>query len=276
MNAWLILFLVLGASFFVSWQLLQQPRRGLRRLGFWGLVGTTAMVGWVLTEEVISALVAGSAWLVLPTLQALFFSRKFRLPRRRSLQEGSLDPEEFPAAFQIGGVLSRLGFQGDKDYWLKPAQEEQAFRLFHKADEGIVAAVSVARHGDVSLTYSMFITRDRDGVVWITWDYPMPYFLRRPPHVHMFRCTDTENVEELYGQHRAFLEINGVVPDGIFCGEPSSFLKRLFEELIDYNVAIGHLRELGGNDDLEGTHIGFTWRGSLFVGWQVFREVLVG
>ena len=242
-----------------------------QRAGYWLFLILAGFLGWWWTESVAVAVGGVMMWFLVPGLQALWLSRQLRFSRRRRLVSGPIDYEEFPEINRISRDVRGEGFQVLGDYWLEPSPYEQGYRLFAAPGSVVLAAAAVVRQGPVTMHYHMLLTRDEQGRMWMTWDYPLAYGLIMPPDFHVYRCLEAEDWPQLLEQHESFLKVNEVVGVMWSCGLGDvRYFDHVLRTVLHYNLRAGILRgEPGGS-------IGYSWRGSLRVGWEVVREMALG
>ncbi len=249
----------------------RDERVWIRRLGVWLVLATIGMTVWFLTDRWYLVLMALTAWFVIPVSQAALMSRRLQFSLKRTLMPGPLDAEEFPEIHPISNELRELGFVRESDEWLRPSPLDQGFRIFHHSEQPHAAALAVVKQGAISLSYLIYATTDCRGQVWITWDYPLAYGLKIPPHFQVYRCLEAEDVAGLFEQHRNFIEINEVEvlseP-----GDAKAVFEQLFKETMLYNLDQGLLHPMKESEE----QIGYSWRGTLYISWQVFIELVTG
>lgn len=270
MPYWLVSFIWCLACGFLAYALLHAPWTWLRRLGMWMVFGTVALALWFWSRDWVFALGGVALWFIIPAVQALVFSRGIRFSPERHLVHGPIDLEEFPEVNGLTRDLRGEGFVSTGDHWLRPSPFEQGYRLFRHKEEPIDAALAVVRQGSVSLSYLILVSRDSDGQYWITWNYPLAYGMRMPPEAFIHRFPEAESFAELLEQHREFLRVNGITPE--FPGEtrPEERFEAFFESVLAHNRQIGLLQETNN-----GT-LAYSWKGSVFIGWQVFCQAVRG
>ncbi|MEM6884792.1 MAG: hypothetical protein AAF571_07140 [Verrucomicrobiota bacterium] len=246
----------------------------VRRTGVWIIFGMIGLAIWFWTGQWYLVALALASWFLIPVVQAALTARKLRFSPDRKLTPGPLDPDEFPEIQPVSSELRDLGFVRDSDQWLKPSPLDQGFRIFHHSEDDISSALAVVRQGVVSLSYLIFATKDKDGAYWITWDYPLAYGLKMPPHFKVHRCLEAETVTELYDQHREFLKINEVAVKGSDdeSSGASQCFDQLFRDTMKHNLNVGVLHQEASNQD----EIRYSWRGTFYIAWQVFVEVVRG
>lgn len=247
----------------------------IRRCGIWVLFATLGVALWLSTENIWVAVIGLAAWFVVPVAQAVYMSRKLSFPVRRHLKPGLLNTSDFPEVQDISNDLRDLEFKMEEDYWLDPSPIEQGYRLFSHSSEPIYGSVAIVKPGSIHLTYVIFATPGPEGSVWLTWDYPLAYGLKMPPNFKVYRCLEAETVEELLEQHREFLALNEIDASATGTVSPAQaapFFEQLFGTTINYNVHVGLLKPLPRNSE----EMGYSWRGTAFISWQVLRELVCG
>ncbi len=272
--SWLSELLVLAALLVLAIACFRTSSLFVRRTGVWIIFGMIGLAIWFWTGLWYLVVLGLASWFIIPVAQAAMTARKLRFSLQRKLTPGSLDADEFPEIHPVSNDLRDLGFVRDSDQWLKPSPLDQGFRIFHHTDENISAALAVVRQGPVSLSYLIFATKTQTGEYWITWDYPLAYGLKMPPHFKVHRCLEAETVQELAEQHREFLKINEVdtTPSDSNTEVAQPFFDQLFKDTMSYNLSVGVLQQ----ENPEEENIRYSWRGTLFIAWQVLVEVVRG
>ncbi|MEM9398717.1 MAG: hypothetical protein AAF984_00770 [Verrucomicrobiota bacterium] len=274
MESWMIETGLLAGLFLLAYSLFQFSSSLSKKLASWLVLGTigTALYFW--TDSLVLALAAVSMWFVFPICQVFIMSRKLRYSSKRSLKQGALNVEEFPEVHELSSHLRKVGFLTEGDHWLKPSPHEQGFRLLRHREKPVFATVALTLQGNIGLVYTIFGSQARDGSVWITWNYPLAYGLEMPPHFKVFRCLETSSSDELYERHEAFLKLNDVdvAPNDLQPENGQTFFEEFFRTMMSHNLSIGLLKSNGQAQ--EDVH--YSWRGTLFIMWQVFREMVFG
>lgn len=254
---------------------LQAEHLMVRRIGLWLILATILVALWFLFGHPLALIVGILLWFSLPVGQAIIVSRRLRFGRERTLETAHFAPEEFPDLPEASKELRDLGFVEVGDYWLAGAPIQQGYRIFCHPEHRIYGAATVVTTGGVSLLYLVFISRAGDGTIWMTWDYPFTYALQTPPDLKVYRCLEADSIATLLDQHRSFLEVNEIATESCQPVEPDqaeSFFAQMFSTTLDYNLRIGVLKNQGGSDG----HLRYSWRGTVFLSWQVLREMVVG
>jgi len=268
---WLSEVFVLAGLVVLAYGCLRARTPLVRRLGIWIIWGTIGLAIWYWTDRWYLVLLGLVAWFAIPVGQATLMSRRLRFSIKRKLTPGNIDGEEFPELYPISNELRDLGFKRNSDLWLKPSPMEQGFRIFRHTEDSISAAVAVVRQGGLSLSYLIVASEDQDGTLWITWDYPLAYGFKLPPAFKVYRYVDGESVGELMDQHRAFMEINEVqrpaLPENAEAIRET--MEKIFSGTMAYNLKVGLLEQSDSGDEVR-----YSWRGSLYLAGQVFRDVI--
>lgn len=271
MEPWVWKLLVCLALAVAAYGACQAEQRWVQRSGQWLLLASVGFAAWWWSGSWSLAAAVLLMWFLVPAIQALWLSRQQRFSRRRRLVAGVIDHDEFPEINQVSRDARGEGFRVLGDYWLEPSPYEQGYRLFAHEENPIVAAAVVVRQMGLVMHYDIFLTRDGKGQAWLTWDYPLAYGLEMPPEFQVHRCLDARDWPELLAQHREFLELNGVEGVALRGGlEDVREFDRMLQAVLRHNLRTGILYRKGGDE------VAYSWRGSILVGWQVLREMVVG
>lgn len=273
MPEWISKALMSAGLLALCWSLLRAHSPQLRRLGVWMLALSLGLLIWLWTGSLMMAVVGWVLWFALPVIQAGIASRRLRFSLKRKLIEGTLPPDEFPELPLASRELRDFEFQGGADFWLRPSPQDQAYRIFYHPEDRIIAALAHIIQEPIRVRYLMLVTRDRDGHVWITWDYPFAYGFKLPPHFNVYRCTEAETIAELLDQHRTFLSLNEVQTETSPEDDAwiKSFMEDIFAMTMTYNVELGLLERSEETEEVR-----YSWKGTFFIARQVLREVVMG
>jgi hypothetical protein len=257
--------------FLLAYALMHASAYWLRRLGLWLVFATLGLVIWLISENWILTVIGLLVWFAVPLVQAIHLSRSLRFSLSRSLVKNRLELDEYEDWTSLSQDLREGGFSLDGEYELKPSPIEYGFRLFRQEEKNWVAGLGLVRQSGVSLSYLLIMTKARDGTLWLTWDYPLAYGLKMPPHVQVFRCLEAESVQELLAQHEEYLALNEVevIEEKL---EPQEVFDAMFGDTMRYNLTIGLLRSSNHSEE----EILYSWRGTFFITWQVLRYMVRG
>lgn len=275
MPGWVLEFTICVALVVMAFSMFQSPYVGLRRLGSYTLMFASGVAVWFWAQHSLMAAFCGvSLWFILPIGQAVWISRQLRFASARNMEPGELGLEEFPELLDLDAEVRRLGFQTDREYWLRPSPIDQGYRIYYHIEKQVFATIALVRQGPAVISYLIFLTPGTNGAVWITWDYPLAYGLKLPPEVMAHRYLDATSLAELFEQHLEFLKINEVpaIEQSPVVEEGPKLLQQLFDYTLKYNIREGLLRQTGNSP----SEVNYTWRGTAFVSWQVFMEIARG
>lgn len=270
---WVFKVLACVGLLIFAYALSQSPVFALRRLSVWLVLAALGLALWFISESWIMTVLGLACWFLIPMGQAFYFSRNLKYSIARALVKERLEFEEIEDWTEINQEFRKEGFVLFGEYTLKPSPVDYGFRLFQRtnSEANQVAAIGLVRQGVMSLTYLLIVTKDTDGVLWVTWDFPLSYGLKMPPQIQIYRCMEAETFSELLIQHHAFLKLNEVT-ETTLSPEPSSLIDQLFGETMRYNLEIGLLRAC---EQSKGD-IYYSWRGTFFILGQVLRQMVKG
>ncbi len=268
-------FLICLALTLAGMGLFRQPSNKARKLAlllFWigsgiGIYFLTGNIGWGILTLLL--------WIMVPLTEILVVLRKLRVPPDRQLRDASPPIAEFPTLREITREYEDLGFEKVDDCDLTPHFHETYYRLFHHPKFPAHGVIGFISQGEVGFSFHCFFSEEANGKLWLTWDYPLTYGLKTPPHIAIYRQTETQSIEELWGEHQAFLKINGLLESNLLrtssVEEVRGRLSRLLKVQLEFNVQEGILfPEI--SKDLP--HLRYSWRGIWFVTRQMIRDLV--
>ncbi|MEM9445938.1 MAG: hypothetical protein AAGA18_11380 [Verrucomicrobiota bacterium] len=274
MELWAIKIGIVLGLIAVGSILLQYQETWKRKLGVWFFIATFGAIIWFLTNSGIATTAAIVSYFAFPIGQAFMASRRMRFSPERQLKPGILNIQEFEEVHFITQEFKQENFSVEGDHWLKPSAVDRGFRLLKHREKPLYGAVAVAQQSSINLVYTMLGSRATDGSVWITWDYPLPFGFKMPPHCCFYRCLEADSIKELIAQHEAFTEINKVKvgSEDEQKKDVKEFFDEIFKSTMDYNLKIGMLKYTNS----ENGEVLYSWKGTAFITWQVLREMLIG
>jgi hypothetical protein len=244
----------------------------LRKLGAFGIVTTSFLLGWLTSGLWQIGAFCASSWLLLPWLEILTRIRKLTLPPEKDLRHKTPpNAEIFPALHDLTEEMEGESFEHVEDAGWDWEDYEQFFRLFYKAVDRTQAAICLIDQHDVAFFYMSISSRAKDGRIWTTWNYPFSYSLQLVPQWRVNRLRGDQTFLEIYESHKAFLSINRVRLDDLEPLDPEKIQQEIQQDLraqVAHNLASGVLRR-----DPAGA-IRYSWRGLFFIWFQFLRDIV--
>jgi len=266
------LFLVLGI-FLLGLGLRTYAHPVLFRLGSLCILATSFLVGYFLTGFWWVGALCAVSWFFRPWLEIIFRVRQIRLPARSTLEYRRPPSAEILPALQVltEQLQEEEGFEQADDAGWEWRDQQQFVRLFYKPDERLQAAICVVQQGGFGFYYVSFFSRLEDGTTFLTWNYPFAYSMKMAPEMRVNRLRGNVSLYEMLASHRALLNRAGVSPERLRPSTPDQMLADIegdMEGQIAHNLKEGLLLPEG-----DGT-VRYSWRGCLYIWWQVLRELL--
>ena len=249
------------------------PHPVLRKLGALGVLGTSFLIGWLLSGGIwqVGAFCA-SSWLLLPWLEILTRVRKLTLPLEKNLRHKT-PPNSgvFPALDEITAEVEGEGFDHVDDAGWDWQDYAQFFRLFYKPADRSQSAICLIDQHDVAFYYLSISSRAKDGTIWTTWNYPFSYSLKLVPQWRVNRLRGDQTFLQMYESHRHFLHMNRVSLADLAELDPATSPHDIQKDLraqITHNLAAGILKHNATGE------IRYSWRGMFFIWMQFLRDLV--
>ena len=263
------IFLIAGV-FVLSLSLRSLNSTVARKLGTFGFLATSFLIGWRFTESLPMGFLFASFWLVWPWYELITRVRKITMPAEKTLRHKTPPHSEFfPALANLTSEIEDEVFEHLEDLGRDWDEVQQFFRIFHKADERTQAVICLIEQESYAFYYIRLISRAQDGTVWTTWNYPFSINLKVAPEWRMNRESSDKTFIQLLDSHRACLKRNGILTENLLETNPLELADQLQSEQraqIAHNVTAGILAK--GKDGA----IRYTWRGLLFIWLQFLRD----
>jgi hypothetical protein len=242
----------------------------LRKLGVIGYLATSFLIGWFLTDWWPMGIIFVSFWLVWPWFELITRVKKIAMPVENPLRRKSPPhPEYFPALGELSEEMEQEGFEHIQDLGREWDEAQQFFRIYHKADERMLAVICLVEQEQFAFYYLRILSRAKDGTIWTTWNYPFSLNLKLSPDWQVNSQGGDKSFLELLESHRDFLTRNTVSENALEETAPDELAAQLQTEQsrqIAHNVTAGILRK-----DPDGA-IRYTWRGLWFIWIQLLRD----
>lgn len=243
-----------------------------QKLGAFGVLATSYLIGWKFTGYWFVGLLCASSWLMLPWLEILTRVRRLTLPTDKKLRyKHPPNEEEFPALDGLTDEILGEGFAQRDDAGWDWQDYAQFFRLFYKDAERMQAQICLIDQHDVAFFYLSVSSRGKDGRIWTTWNYPFSYSLVLSPQWRVNRVGPDLSFIQLYHCHQDFLRQNGVIAPDLEPLDPEQLpveIQKDLQDQIQHNLAVGVLTTAG-----EGA-VRYSWRGLIYIWFQFLRDLV--
>jgi hypothetical protein len=263
-------FLVTAGVFVLSLALRTTNSLLLQKLSVIGFLTTSFLIGLFASGSWIVGLLFVSFWLVWPWYELITRVRKISMPAEKTLRHKSPPHREFfPALEDLTVEIEGEGFEHLEDLGREWGEAQQFFRIFHKPDERLQAAICLVEQEQFAFYYLRLISRSADGTIYMTWNYPFSLNLRLAPEWRMNRESSEKTFLQLLDSHRSYLERRRVGPTDLHNSQPEELADQLQAEQraqIAHNLTTGILHR-----SKDGA-IRYTWRGLFFIWLQLLRD----
>jgi hypothetical protein len=263
-------FLVTAGVFVLSLALRTTNTILLRKLSVIGFLSTSFLIGYFTSGSWIVGVLFVSFWLVWPWYELITRVRKISMPVEKTLRHKSPPHREFfPALEDLTSEIEGEGFEHLEDLGREWEEAQQFFRIFHKPDERLQAAICLVEQEQFAFYYLRLISRSEDGTIYTTWNYPFSLNLRLAPEWRMNRESSEKTFLQLLDSHRSFLDRRSVGSGDLQNSQPEQLAEQLQAEQraqIAHNLTTGILRK-----SKDGA-IRYTWRGLFFIWLQFLRD----
>jgi hypothetical protein len=250
----------------------QFPHPLMRRLGLLSFAATAFAAGYLLSRNVWVGAGCVAGLLLLPWIEILLRIRKLRLPLRKQLRQATPPSHEmFPDLGDATESIEASGFEHAADLGWEMDGYRQFLRLFARPEKREEAAITYVEQSQIGFHFASVTSRAADGSVYITWNCPVPSSLKTLPTVHLNRLPGDTPFGTLLASHETFLAQRGLARENLQAVEPDSVrlsVERDMESQMQHNLREGLLEREGEE------HGRYSWRGMLFLWWQVLRDML--
>jgi hypothetical protein len=243
----------------------------MRRLGLLGMAATVFAAGYLLSGNLWVGVACVGVLLMLPWIEILFRIRKLRLPLRKQLRQAVPPAREmFPDLADVTDTIEASGFVHAADLGWEMDEYRQFLRLFANPEKREEAAITYVEQNQIGFHFASVTSRAADGSVFITWNCPVPSSLKSVPTVHLNRMGGEASFEALLAGHEKFLADRGVQRETLQAVDPDSVRVSVecdMESQMQHNLREGLLQREGDE------HGRYSWRGMLFLWFQVLRDI---
>ena len=245
-----------------------------RKLGAVAILVATYLAAYFLAgRSHVAGGIAVLAWFLLPWIELLTRIRRLRLPVRKSLtHRPPPNSRQFPHLAEFTEEIESAGFDHTDDAGWEWEGLKQFFRIFYHAESRTQAAICLNEQSHLSFAFITITSRSADGRTFRTWNYPFSYTMKLAPEMLMNRVPQAASFAALLGEHRDFLERQGVGPDSLVDEDPEK-LPELME--IETSGQIKHNLDRGLIAVAEDPEtFRYSWRGLIFLYGQLVKDMV--
>lgn len=243
-----------------------------QKTGAIGILVSTFLAVYFVTDSWILGFVAAIAWFFLPWLEILTRIRMLRLPKEKSLRPKTPpSPDIFPGLDDITREIENEGFAHVSDAGWEWEDYRQFFRLFYKEDERAQATICLNEQNDLSFYYLRISSRAKNGIVWTTWNYPLSYGLKLTPYFRINRQRPDQSFWQLHQSHREFLRRNRIEPGEIDSLDEDRIQLEVENDLRDQ---IAHNIDQGVLKSTDDGEVRYSFRGMVYLWCQFLLDLV--
>jgi len=247
--------------------------RGLRKLGAVTLLSASFCLLYFLTRSLWAGAAGVLVWAFLPWIELLTRIRRMRMPVDNRLKHKALpNPSFFPHAPEAAAAMDEEGFEHVSDCGWQWDGMTQHFRLYWNPEERAIAAICLCEQSDVAFAFIALTSRDDQGRIWRTTNFPFAPTLQRPPGMQWNHLPCSQNCfHQILVTHRQYLARRGITHDQLTIPDPELIEKDIEAEMrrqIEHNLAAGIIRMAGDG------HFQYSKRGLLFLWLQFLKDMV--
>lgn len=245
----------------------------MRKLGALTFLTASFLLFYYPSGNLAIGLMGAMLWFFLPWIELLTRIRRMRLPVENRLTQTALpNPSFFPNATEAAAAMEEAGFDHISDCGWEWDGMRQYFRLFWNPEERAVAAVCLCEQSDVAFAFISVTSRDGDGRIWRTTNFPFAPTLRCPPEVRWNHVPCSRNCfHQILQNHREYLERLSIPSSQLQVPDPDEIERSIELEMrrqLDHNVSTGVIRLTGDG------HFQYSIRGLFFLWGQFIKDMV--
>jgi len=243
-----------------------------RKLGALAVLAATYLAAYFITGSHAAGVGAVLGWFLLPWVELLTRIRKLRLPLQKALEkQAPPNAHQFPHLEELTGEIEEAGFEYVADTGWEWDDLKQFFRIFYDRESRTQAVICLNEQLQVSFAYVAISSRNSEGQLFRTWNYPFSYTMKLPPEMHMNRA-EVDSFRQLLDLHREFLAVEGV-GDADLAKEDPEKLSELIE--LETTRQIRHNVERGLIETAENSEtFRYSWRGLFYLYGQLIKDMV--
>lgn len=248
--------------------------RVMRKVGAIALLAASYCLFYYISGcNMLVGIVGVLAWAFLPWFELLTRIRRLRMPVDNRLRHKPLpNPSFFPNAAEASHAMDKEGFEHVTDCCWQWDGMSQHFRLYWNPEERAISSVCLCEQSDVAFAFISITSRDEQGHMWRTTNFPFAPTLRRPPGVNWNHLPCRENCfHQILKSHQAYLERKGVSDEQLSIPDPEvmeAAIEAEMREQIDHNIKSGIIRMT------EDGHFEYSKRGLFYLWFQFLKDMI--
>lgn len=246
----------------------------LRKLGALTFLGASFSLFYFITGcRLCGGLIGIALWLFLPWIELLTRIRPMRLPLDNRLGHREVpNPSFFPNATEAAAAMEEEGFEHVSDCGWEWAGMQQFFRLFWHPEERAVAAVCLCEQSDVAFAFVSITSKDVDGGIWRTTNFPFAPTLQCPPNVRWNHVPCEKSCfHQILKDHQKYLARVKVPAERLRMPDPEEIEDSIEQEMrtqVEHNVAAGIITLTADR------HFQYSRRGLIFLWGQFIKDMI--
>ncbi len=246
--------------------------RYVAKAGWISMLAATYLGAFFLTGSHVAGSTALLLWFFLPWLEILGRVRKLRFPTESEVKH-RFPPsrDQFPDLDELSSEAENAGFVATDDTGWKWDETDHFMRLFYHKEQRIQAAIILATQEEFAISYVSLTSRTAAGHIYTTSNYPFSFTMKFSPEHQVNRYVNAASFEDLLASHTAFMQAKSVPAESLEeldTDDLSQYVSRDMKVQIDHNVRVGVLEPAG-----EG-FIRYSWRGCVFLWFQVVKDMI--
>ena len=246
--------------------------RFIQKLGWLALLGASYLGGYYLTNNHVGGAIFVGAWFMLPWMEIVFRVRRLRFPIKSEVKH------RFPPSREVFPELSDLSIEADNEGFVEVgdtgwqfSQTDYFMRLFYHEAKRTQASIALVQQGDFGFPYVSLTSRAGGGVTFTTTNYPFAATMKHSPKQRLNRFMHAGSFAELMDRHELFLQNEGIRAEDLALQDTEylhAYIERDMSMQIDHNITAGVIEPTGNGE------FRYSWRGCIFLYWQVVKDML--
>jgi hypothetical protein len=246
--------------------------RFIQKLGWLALLGASYLGGYYLTNNHVGGAIFVGAWFMLPWMEIVFRVRRLRFPIKSEVKH------RFPPSREVFPELSDLSIEADNEGFVEVgdtgwqfSQTDYFMRLFYHEAKRTQASIALVQQGDFGFPYVSLTSRAGGGVTFTTTNYPFADTMKHSPKQRLNRFMHAGSFAELMDRHERFLQNEGIRAEDLSLQDTEylhAYIERDMSMQIDHNITAGVIEPTGNGE------FRYSWRGCIFLYWQVVKDML--